>query len=250
MRDRKIRTGAFCLGGIIVIVFTLMWLQYVYRAGFFREDLYTTADALVNTMKPYAYGLGVLPVLVFLTVYSAGQDFHTAKILLRGDKKTVWRYQQKKLLILSVYLAVIFLAVIFLYGQYRHQPLFNWNSTSSYYFLVNHDVFQGNAAQVVFTVGLLCIWRNYIFGNIILLSKWRTRMFLPGVIVSVGITVIEIALPRVRILISELQPGYSMFMNQLERIHIVLGGAVWLWMIYMVTERAVRKREFFHERNC
>ncbi len=249
----------YILEGIMVGLFTCMLLKIDYVNATFNLQIYSLPDSIIRAMKPFYYGLVVLPFLVGAVIYCIRDDFLNTRILFFRSKKELWILQEKRMLYLSVYFAFAFFVSIFLFGFWKHQIYFNWENYESYYFMNTHEIFQGNIMQVWSAAFLVCTVRNFIFCNIILLSKWWIRRTMPGVLLVTVICSCEIVLSNVKammlfgikeikLVIQRFPVDYQLFESWRERLHIAANLVVVLLIVYGLMNTAIKKREFIHDK--
>lgn len=242
-----------------MMMFGLMMMKLFYKNMTPELDTYSFPDFLVHMMSPYEYGLIVVPVLLFAVIHCLKDDFLNSRVLFYSSKRELWIDQEKKIFYLSVFFIILLLALTVGFGYAEHQIWFNWDQTQSYYYLKTHQLFYGNPLQVWIAAFFIGFVRNFIFCNLILLSKWAWNRTMPGIILGILICVCEIifdssitemliGLKKIEILMSLFSLDYPMFQDRGERFVMVIALGVILVLIALVMKQVLKKKEFIHDK--
>ncbi len=191
------------------------------------QDIFCIMDCYVYMMSPWLYMTMIVFPLIITFSISTKHDFMAIRITKYSSWKQLLKMQEGKIFTYSVIYALIFMAVAGIIGQFRVKVGFNWNVEKSYFYMKSETTTNLEFLEVLLFLFLMCVIRNIIIQNILLISFWVKNNIIYGIIAVFSIIFLEMSQPQMRILLKLYSADYYMWGKQALRLRMVYGVLVY-----------------------
>lgn len=191
------------------------------------QDIFCILDCYVFMMSPMFYmTLIVFPIIITLS-FSTKHDFMAIRITKYNSWKQLLKMQEGKILIYSVIYALIFMLVVGIIGQFSVKAGFNWNVEQSYFYMKSETTTNMGLVELLMFLFLMCVIRNVIIQNILLISLWVKNNIIYGIIAVFCIIFFEMNQPLMSMLLKLYSADYYIWSRQALRLRMVYGVLIY-----------------------
>ncbi|MDD5796494.1 MAG: hypothetical protein PUD24_06135 [Oscillospiraceae bacterium] len=154
--------------GVNILLSFLYFLFIKSGLNVYCEKMCVT-DYVSFFIDSYSFNIFVLPFTAVAASTSA-DTFNTANCITRGkSKKQLLREVVVRAAVNSLVLTALLLAVLIFIGGIFSGSFFNWNSTSSYYFITNSYVSELNVFLIYLNFGVKVFVSFLFFSDLMIL---------------------------------------------------------------------------------
>lgn len=208
-------------------------------------DIFTQADIQVLAGNNIVYNIFIIAPVLLGTAYGVGEHCEAMQLLLWQKKKKLLHRQQLFCFLWSFAIAAIAVIVPLVCGMVWKKARINWGIVSSYFTIMNSailpDVTIGEVVMVNFIVQLV---RNIIFSQLVLIGWWSRFNFIYTILVGIGIVIIEMSQPQIKIVLNLIQADYQFWILNREKWIAFFAGIGWLGAEQAILYRLKKGKEF------
>lgn len=202
-------------------------------------------DVLVGMLRPLPFTLITIVPTIMMSSQITEKDFHYQFSIRHKSWKSILWEQMKKIIVVSVVMAVLFLIAVMLFAYMKKIPLYNWNSFISI-FSIRTDKKLELCAFTVYAYAFLCIVvRMILIQNILLLFMWGGQYKIIGIIFVLCITFDE-QIRGDRLICRLLSFDYDIWFGQPDRIRVLLQTAVYVCAGILLYKYFLSRKELLH----
>ena len=205
-----------------------------------QSEIFCRRDVFVTMTYPLWYSLIFLLPITITTISLVKYDFLPMCVIQNHSWKSLLWKQQKKIGMQSLFYSSVFLVVIFFWTS--GMTVSNWERMGSYFYQKTDSTSQVITIEFFIIIFIVCFIRNYIMGQVLLLSLWKKATPVYGVLLLCGIICFEMAIAKYPILLRLFTIDYFMWVDKTMRIKIV-GGVLFYSIIFGIWFRQIVKKK-------
>lgn len=242
-RNNLIENAGVLLGSCVYsFLYMLFFLSQIEEIRAYQE-VYCLLDCYVLMMSPLFYlGMMSLPI-IFTFLCCTKHDFMAMRITKYPSWDYILKMQEGKLLVYSVLYAGIFMGMIALFAHFSVKTDFNWNLEQSYFYMQAETTTSMSYVELLFFFFILCVLRNFVMQNLLLLSLWGKNNSIYGIAAIFGIAIFELNNPKIRLLFQLFSPNYYIWSRQFLRYRMLFGVPVYALLGWVVFRMILARQE-------
>ena len=207
-----------------------------------RGAAFCVRNFFVLMMSPLWYSLLFLIPITITTISIIKHDFLPVCIIQNDSWKSLLWKQQKKLVFQSIWYTISFFSIVFFLT--KGMRLENWNQMGSYFYQKTQRISEITTLEFFIILFILCLIRNYLIGDVILLSIWKKATPIYGVILLCCIICFEIVIVKFPIFLRLFTVDYIMWIEKNMRIQMVIGFFIYITIFSIGFQKMIKKKEW------
>lgn len=163
-----------CLTLISMIGIITFSLQYIIRFCDKTAIDTSLADFYVYISSSSLLGLFIVPMSVYITMYSCILDFNSMVVVRYPNKKDLWLNQVLRILLFQFFWLIALISAISLEGGIFHIPAVNWSSNSSLFYYINKNTIAIHIESIILYFSTYTYLTLCLFNILSLFLLWIT----------------------------------------------------------------------------